>query len=202
MKKLIAGVLLVMGVAGMAYAEGGDPAAGEKNAAVCAGCHGQGGASPVQPSYPKLAGQGEKYLYKQLQDIKSGARKVVPMTGLLNNMSEQDLHDLAAYFAEKDMPIGQADPDLVKKGEALYKGGNLASNVTACAGCHSPDGSGNEPAAFPRLGGQNAEYVAAQLKAFMAGERNNDPAAMMRNVASRLTDAEIKAVASYVSGLH
>ncbi|WP_303285981.1 c-type cytochrome [Marinobacter sp. SS8-8] len=202
MKKLIAGVVLGIGLAAMAHGAG-DPQAGEQNAAVCAGCHGQGGAKPVMGVYPKLSGLGEKYLYNQLVAIKEGERVIPEMTGMLGSMSDQDLQDLAAYFNKQDMVVSQADPDLADKGAALYRGGNMATGVPACAGCHSPQGNGNEPAGYPALGGQNADYVAKQLKAYREGTRNTGTnAAIMMDVASKLTDAEIKAVSSYISGLN
>ncbi len=202
MKKLIAGVVLGVGLAAMAHGAG-DPQAGEANAAVCAGCHGAGGAKPIAGNYPKLSGLGEKYLYRQLVAVKEGDRVIASMTGLLDDRSDQELQDLAAYFDSQTMPVGQADPDLVETGEALYRGGNMASGVPACAGCHSPNGKGNEPAGYPRLSGQNADYVAKQLKAYRDGERNTGSnAAIMMDVAAKLTDQEIEAVASYVSGLN
>lgn len=202
MKKLIAGVVLGVGLTAMAHGAG-DPEAGEANAAVCASCHGQGGAKPIMGSYPKLSGIGEKYLYQQLKLIKPMEREIASMTGLLDNMSDQDLQDLAAYFNEQNMTIGQADPDLVDEGEALYRGGNMASGVPACAGCHNPRGIGNEPAGYPRLSGQNAEYLEVQLKAYRDGERDaGRNASIMMDVAAKLTDAEIKAVSSYLSGLN
>lgn len=202
MKKLIAGVVLGVSLTAMAHGAG-DPEAGESNAAVCAGCHGQGGAKPVMGVYPKISGLGEVYLYRQLTNIKNGDRQVAEMTGLLNNLSDQDLQDLAAYFDQQNMPVGQADPDLVEQGQAIYRGGNLASGVPACSGCHNPQGKGNEPAGYPRLGGQNAEYIAKQLKAYRSGDRSGGAQSqIMMDVAAKLTDAEIEAVSSYISGLH
>lgn len=202
MKRLIAGVVLGVGLTAMAHGAG-DPAAGEQNAAVCAGCHGQGGAKPIMAAYPKLSGIGERYTYLQLVDIKNGDRPIPEMTGLLDAMSDQDLQDLAAYFNEQDMVVGQADPELVEQGQALYRGGNMASGVPACSGCHNPRGTGNEPAGYPALSGQTAEYVAKQLNAYRSGERAGGAnAAIMMDVASKLTDAEIEAVANYVSGLN
>lgn len=202
MKRLIAGV--VLGVSLTAVAHGaGDPDAGEQNAAVCTSCHGQGGGKPIMASYPKLTGIGERYLYDQLVAIKSGDRAIPEMTGLLDNMSEQDLQDLAAYFDSQEMVVNQADPDLVDQGEALYRGGNMASGVPACAGCHNPKGDGNEPGGYPAIGGQSAEYLANQLKSYRAGERaGTSNATIMVDVATELTDAEIEAVASYISGLN
>ncbi|MCG8523036.1 MAG: cytochrome c4 [Marinobacter sp.] len=202
MKKLIAGVVLGVGLTAMAHGAG-DPQAGEQNAAVCAGCHGQGGAKPVMGVYPKLSGLGEKYLYRQLVAIKSKERNIPEMTGILDNMSDQDLQDLAAYFDSQEMVVSQADPDLVDQGSALYRGGNMATGVPACAGCHNPQGNGNAPAGYPALGGQNAEYLVKQLKAYRDGDRNNGAnAAIMMDVAAKLTDAEIEAVSSYISGLN
>ena len=202
MKKLIAGVVLGVGLTAMAHGAG-DPEAGEANAAVCASCHGEGGAKPIMGAYPKLSGLGEKYLYRQLVAIKEGDRQIAEMTGLLDNMSDDDLQDLAAYFDEQNMGVQQANPDLIDEGAALYRGGNLASGVPACAGCHNPQGKGNEPAGYPRLGGQNADYVTKQLKAYRDGERNTGQnAAIMMDVAAKLTDSEIEAVANYISGLN
>ncbi len=202
MKKLIAGVVLGVGLTAMAHGAG-DPQAGEQNAAVCAACHGAAGQKPVMGAYPKLSGLGEKYLYNQLVAIKSGDRAIPEMTGLLDSMSDQDLQDLAAYFDAQDMIVSQANPDLIEQGAALYRGGNLASGVPACAGCHNPQGKGNGPAGYPALGGQNAEYIAKQLKAYRDGSRAaGTNAAIMMDVAAKLTDAEIEAVANYVSGLH
>lgn len=202
MKRLIAGVVLGVGLTAMAHGAG-DPAAGEQNAAVCAACHGQGGAQPIMAVYPKLSGIGEKYLYRQLVAIKTGDRPIPEMTGLLDNMSDQDLWDLAAYYNEQDMVVAQADPELAAQGQALYRGGNMATGVAACAGCHSPNGSGNEPAGYPALGGQSAEYVVQQLEAYRDGSRGAGAnAAIMMDIASRLSDSEIKALANYVSGLN
>ena len=202
MKRLIAGV--VLGVSLTAVAHGaGDPAAGEQKAAVCTSCHGQGGAKPIMGSYPKLSGLGEQYLFNQLRAIKSGDRAVPQMTGLLDAMSDQDLRNLAAYFDSQEMVVNQADPDLVDQGRALFRGGNMASGVPACSGCHNPRGQGNEPGGYPALGGQNAEYIANQLKAYRNGERNGTSnSQIMMDVAAELTDAEIESVASYVSGLN
>lgn len=202
MKKLIAGVVFGVGLAAMAHGAG-DPEAGKQNAAACQACHGQGGAKPIMGVYPKLSGLGERYLYDQLVAIKNNSRPIPEMTGQLDNMSEQDLRNLAAYFAQQEMVVSQADPDLVDKGAALYRGGNMASGVPACAACHSPQGKGNEPAGYPHLGGQNAEYLAKQLKAYRDGTRaNSTNASIMVDVSTRLTDAEIEAVSSYISGLN
>ncbi len=191
----------------------GDAAAGESKVAVCAACHGADGNSPA-PNFPKLAGLGEKYLLKQLQDIKAGNRQVVEMTGLLNSMSDQDLADIAAFFNSKTMQLtgakeltlmvnSGAEVDGLKLGERIYRAGNPEVGAPACTGCHSPRGLGNGPAGYPRLSGQYAEYIEKQLRAFRAGERTNDgDPKTMRLVAKHLSDAEIKAVANYISGLN
>lgn len=202
MKKLIAGVVLGVSLTATAYGAG-DPEAGEAHAQTCAGCHGAGGAQPTVAEYPKLSNLGEVYLHRQLQLIKPQERPIPEMTGLLDNMSDEDLRDLAAYFDQQDMIIAKADPELVELGKKIYRGGNLAASVPSCAACHSPNGMGNEPAGYPRLSGQSAAYVEKQLKAYRSGERDSGPfASVMMDVASGLTDEEIEALASYVSGLY
>lgn len=201
MKKLLLSLFVLMGMSGLAYAEG-DAEAGKSKAAVCAGCHGADGNSAVA-AFPKLAGQNVKYLVKQMNDIKSGARPVPAMTGLLDGASEQDMQDIAAYFSSQFASIGAADKALVELGEKVYRAGTKESGVSACTACHSPTGKGNAMAGFPALSGQHADYIAAQLRAFREGERTNDgDSKMMRSVAFRLTNKEIDAVASYISGLH
>ncbi|MEN2394933.1 c-type cytochrome [Pseudomonas halotolerans] len=202
MNKLIVSLLLTLGISGVAHAAG-DAAAGQAKAAVCGACHGPDGNS-MAPNFPKLAGQGERYLIKQLKDIKDGKRVVLEMTGLLTNLNDQDLADMAAYFASQKGSVGAADPKLVARGEALFRGGNLEKGLPACTGCHSPDGKGNAAAGFPHLGGQHAQYVAKQLTDFRkeADGRTNDGEAMMRTIARKLSDEEIAAVASYIQGLH
>jgi len=201
MKKLFLGLLVLMGVSGLAVAEG-DAQAGKTKAAACAGCHGADGNSAVA-AFPKLAGQNVKYLIKQMNDIKSGARSVPAMAGQLDAKTDQDIEDIAAYFSSQFVSVGAADKDLVKLGEKVYRAGTKESGVSACTACHSPTGKGNAMAGFPSLSGQHADYIAAQLRAFREGERTNDgDAKMMRSVAFRLTNKEIDAVSSYISGLH
>src|SRR5690554_278810 len=202
MKKLIAGFVFGLGLTAMAHGAG-DPEAGKQAAAACQACHGQGGAKPIMGVYPKISGLGEKYLYNQLVAIQEDARPIPEMIGQLTGKSKQDLEDLAAYFASQKMVVSQADPELVEKGAALYRGGNMASGVPACAACYSPQGKGNGPAGYPHIGGQNAEYLVKQLEAYRDGTRANGAnAAIMMDVSARLTDAEIEAVSSYISGLN
>jgi cytochrome c553 len=201
MNKLLVSLLLTLGVSGMAQAAG-DPVAGQAKVLVCGACHGADGNSAA-PNFPKLADLGERYLLKQLNDIKSGKRPIVEMTGQLDNMSEQDLADIAAFFASQQMTIGMADPDTVELGQKLYRGGKLDEGMPACTGCHSPDGSGNALAGFPRLGGQHAQYTAKQLTDFREGYRTNDGDSMiMRSIAARLSNRDIAAISSYIQGLH
>lgn len=201
MKKVLAGLVIAVGVTGVAQAAG-NPEAGQAKAAVCAACHGADGNSTI-PNYPKLAGQGPNYLIKQLKDIKGGARVVPEMIGIVDALSEEDMADIAAYYSSQASSVGAANPDLVEQGEQLYRGGNLAKQIPACTACHMPAGNGLEPAGYPRLGGQHPAYIENQLKKFRTGERSNDgDSRMMRDIAAKLSDAEIAAVASYISGLH
>lgn len=191
----------------------GDATNGEKLSGPCAACHGADGNSAA-PNFPKLAGLGEKYLLKQLQDIQSGARNIVEMTGQLDGKSEQQLADIAAYFASQTIQLsGSVDAevqvnsgakvDSLALGEKVFRAGNADTKVPPCSGCHSPAGLGNAPAAYPRLSGQHAQYIEKQLKDFRAGNRTNDGDAMtMRSVAAHLSDAEISALANYIAGLH
>lgn len=202
MKKwfVFATVFSLMGSAGQALAKG-DPAAGKTKSATCAGCHGADGNS-ANPEWPKLAGQHPDYLEKQLANFKSGERQNAMMSPMAMPLSEQDMADLAAFYAGQALNGGEADPALVALGERIYRGGNLSTGVAACMGCHGPTGSGNGPANFPSLKGQHAAYTASQLKAFRAGERANDAGKMMRNIAAKMTDKEMEAVASYIQGLN
>ena len=191
----------------------GDAAAGASKTVVCSACHGADGVSATGQN-PNLAGQGEKYLLKQMQDVKSGAREIVAMTGLLDAMSEQDLKDIAAYYAAQEKSItgsqmiaddayGLSAEEFLAMGEKLYRGGNLETKVPACTGCHSPSGSGNAPAGFPALSGQHSEYIYRQLSLFRDNLRTNDGETLiMRGVAGAMTDQEMRALANFVSGLH
>ncbi|AXK54880.1 c-type cytochrome [Pseudomonas protegens] len=201
MNKLLVSLLLTLGITGVAHAAG-DAAAGQAKTAVCGACHGPDGNS-MAPNFPKLAGQGEKYLEKQLHDIKSGKRQVLEMTGMLTNLNDQDLADIAAYFASQKGSVGAADPKVVARGEELFRGGKLDQGMPACTGCHAPNGAGNAAAGFPHLGGQHAQYVAKQLTDFREGNRTNDGDTMvMRSIAAKLSNKDIEAVSSYIQGLH
>ena len=203
--------LAAMGLlwAAQAAAQGAAPpdvAKGESIATqVCAACHSPDGNSAI-PANPKLAGQFQEYLHKQLTNFKAqGGKKAERdnpiMAGMVANLSADDLRNVAAYFAaQKLRPATAADKELAAHGQKLWRGGNAASGVPACAGCHGPDGAGI-PSQFPRLAGQFVEYTESQLKLFRAGGRANDASGMMRGVAAKMTDQEIKAVAEYAAGL-
>jgi cytochrome c553 len=210
MKKVAIVFSLVLGVVpfgilGQAHAAG-DAAAGKDQTVVCSACHGADGNSAVG-TFPKLAGLGEKYLTKQLMDIRDGARPVPTMVGQLDGKSDQDLADIAAFYAGQARSGGQTDPALLALGEKVYRSGVAERNVAACIACHSPNGNGNAPAGFPALGGQHAEYIATQLRAYRkgyedpTGRTNDGDTKIMRTTAFGLSDGEIDAVSSYISGL-
>lgn len=201
MNKLLVSLVLSLGVAGSAHALQGDAEAGQGKVALCTACHAADGNSPA-PNFPKLAGQGEKYLSKQLLDIKEGRRVILEMTGMLDAFDEQDLADISAFYASQTLAGGVANPDLVERGAALYRGGDLKTGLPACTGCHSPTGKGNDPAGYPHLAGQHAAYTAKQLTDFREGVRTNDgDAEIMRTIASRLSNKDIEAVSDYIQGL-
>ena len=195
-------VLLFIGSATtqLAFAQG-NAAAGQTKAALCATCHGAEGNSELAIN-PKLAGQNAAYIIKQLKDYKAGVRSNPTMSAMVLNLSEEDMEDIAAWYSSQQVTLQGADPEIVELGESLYRAGNKELAVPACSACHSPTGRGNAPAGFPSLGGQHAEYTLEQLKNFRAGVRQNDGNSMMRAVVERLTDRELEALASYVSGLH
>jgi cytochrome c553 len=184
-----------------AGADRGDAAKAEPIVnSVCAACHGTDGNSPI-PVNPSLAGQHPSYIYKQLTDYKAGRRKNAVMSTMVSNLSEADMRNLAAYFAAQKLKPGTAqDRTLAATGQKVYRGGISDSGVPACAGCHSPNGAGI-PAQFPRLAGQHRDYTMAQLQSFRSGTRDNDADAMMRTIASRLSDQEIAALSDYLAGL-
>jgi cytochrome c553 len=166
---------------------------------VCAACHANDGSRGI-PTNPILQGQHPEYLVKQLTEFKAGKRANAIMTGMAATLSEDDMKNVAAFYASKQAKAGAAkNKDLVTLGEKIYRGGIADRAIPACAGCHSPTGAGN-PAQYPRLAGQHADYTEAQLVAFRGGVRNNNIA--MTGVAAKLNDREIKAVADYIAGLN
>jgi cytochrome c553 len=172
---------------------------------VCAACHAVDGNSQIAVN-PKLAGQIPEYLYKQLTNFKAAAGKKAErdtpvMAGMVASLSPEDIRNLAAYYAGQTAKPGAAkSKDLVALGQKIYRGGIVGKGVAACASCHGPNGAGM-PAQYPRLAGQHAEYLEAQLKAFRTGERANDPNNTMRGVAGKLSDREIQGVSDYIAGL-
>ena len=184
-------------------AQEGSVEAGRAKAATCAACHGADGNS-VTPDWPTLAGQHANYIVRQLRAFKEGERNDVTMKPFADMLSEQDMLDVAAYFAaQTPIPKG-ADPALVNLGQQIYRGGVPERGVAACIACHGPDGVGNPLAAFPRVSAQHAAYVTKQLNAYATGERRSDVEfnQMMRNIAAQLYPDEIRALASYVQGLN
>ena len=195
------GLLLLVAIPALAA---GDAVAGQGKAAVCAACHGADGNSVV-PTWPKIAGQHTMYLERQLNLIKSGDRPVPEMTGIVMTLSEQDMADVAAYFSAQTTSAGLADEALVATGEQLYRGGNSETDIPACLSCHGPAGEGNPLSGYPSLAGQHSVYSEKMLTGFRAGSMWGDDdsnSKIMTDVAKRLTDAEIKALAGYIQGLH
>lgn len=180
----------------------GSVEAGQARAVTCAACHGPEGRS-VNPQWPSLAGQHAPYIVAQLQAYKEGTRTDPLMTAQAQGLSEQDMRDLAVYYAaQSPAPKVVANPGTVEKGAALYRGGDPENNVAACSACHGPTGQGNPAAAYPLLKGQHATYTATQLRAYASGARKSDgPNRIMREIAVRMREDEIVAVASYIQGL-
>ncbi|HEY3433914.1 MAG TPA: c-type cytochrome [Rhodocyclaceae bacterium] len=186
-----------------------DIAKGKATAAtVCIACHGADGNSVI-PANPKLAGQHADYIAKQLREFKSGARSNPIMLGMASALSDDDMRNVGAWFESQTQKGDQAkNRETVEFGQKLFRGGVAAKGIPACSGCHGPAGAGI-PAQYPRIGGQFADYIEVQLKAFREAANNpnpvngraNDPNKMMRGVAAKLSDYEIKAVADYVAGL-
>jgi cytochrome c553 len=174
---------------------------------VCAACHGADGNSP-SPANPNLAGQAAQYITLQLQHFKSGVRNSAVMAGMVATLTPEDMRALGAYFAQQKPKASAAkDRNLVLAGQKVYRGGNAATALPACSACHSPTGVGI-PSRYPRLSGQHADYTYTQLKSFKAGERGNDKdgidvnGKVMTQIATRMSDAEMQAVAQYAAGLH
>ena len=195
--------LMLFGAFAVQSAEG-DPEAGKNKSATCTACHGVDGNS-ANGEWPKLAGQHADYLDRQLHLFKSGGRQNAIMMGMVAALSDEDMADLAAYYAENTVKPGVADPALVATGERVFRAGNPQSGVPACMACHGPAGAGNPLSGYPKLAGQHAVYTASVLRAFRDGAvwgAGDDANAVMAGVASNLTDEEIDAVASYLEGLY
>lgn len=205
MKKFIVTILLGLSAVATANAAEGNAEAGKSKSAMCAACHGTDGNSLV-PMYPKLAGQSASYLVKQLADFKLGmtsagkSGRVDPvMGGMAMTLSEQDMADVAAFYAGQQATAGNGKDNA--HGKKLYLGGNTEMEVTACVACHGINGKGMPSAGFPALANQSADYLKIQLEKFRNGSRNNDLNGMMQGVAANLTDEEIVALSQYMSSL-
>jgi cytochrome c553 len=184
-----------------AIAQTGSAEAGQAKSAICASCHGIDGNS-VTPEWPSLAGQHESYIVRQLEAYRNGERQDAGMQNFAALLTQQDMHDIAAYFSSQSPHVKGADPALVSLGEEIYRGGLPDRAIPACIACHGPTGSGNPLAAYPRLGSQHATYTLATLRAYGSGARRSDGEAQtMRNVAEHLLEDEMRAVASYLQGL-
>ena len=201
MNKWLLTVSIALAISASGIQAAGNAEVGQTKSVACGACHGPDGNSPVNPIWPKLAGQHPKYIEKQLKDFKSGARSDATMIGMVAPLNEQDMADLAAFFAGNSVKGGTAAADKVAAGEKVYRAGNASTGVAACMACHGPAGTGNPQADFPSLTGQHAAYIEKVLKDFRSGSRANDMNRMMQGVAERMTDAEIAAVAQYIQGL-
>jgi cytochrome c553 len=182
----------------------GDVEAGKQKSGVCVACHNSDGNSTA-PAWPKIAGQHEAYLIKQIQEIRKGDQGKRPnpaMYAFVEKLSDQDIEDLAAYYVSQKQAPGEAQKSLVESGRKIYHGGIVSKGIPACAGCHGPNGAGNKLAKYPSVSGQHAEYNETQLKNFKAGQRSNDPNEIMRGISAKMSEEEMKAVSSYMSGLH
>lgn len=198
---LLTVVAVSIGLTNFAQAAGNAAAAEKVVTSVCAACHGVDGNSMITTN-PKLAGQHPEYLAKQLTNFKSGDRKNPVMSGMAAMLTAEDVQNVAAYFGSQTAKPGNAKTNTAGSlGEKIYRAGNSANGLPACASCHGATGAGM-PAQFPRLGGQHADYVVAQLKAFSVGERANDDAKVMRMIAAKMSEADMAAVADYIQGLH
>jgi cytochrome c553 len=180
----------------------GNIKAGEQKSIVCAACHGTKGIS-TNPMWPNLAGQHAVYTLKQLKDFKIGKHRNDPsMTGMVANLSEQDMQDLAAFYANLPINEGHAKKKDLLLGEKLYRAGDFKDKVTACIACHGPQGLGNAQAGFPVISGQHSQYAVQQLMNFKQGKRTNDLNSIMQDISHRMSQKQMQTVANYLSGLH
>jgi len=181
---------------------------GPAKSQTCVACHGADGNSAIT-TYPKLAGQHAKYLEKQLKELKLGmtsggkqGRYDPVMSGMAMPLSDEDIADLSAYYASLPVSENSTPEDVVAKGKTLYTAGDAERGLTACIACHGPRGNGTELSGFPKISGQHADYIKAQLEKFRDGDRGNDMNAMMRDIAKKMTDEDIEVLSKYVGGLH
>lgn len=200
MNKLLVALITLFSLSTEVMAQG-DIEAGKAKSATCVACHSAEGNS-LSDLYPKLAGQHESYINKQLMQFKSGERNDPIMAGMVASLSEQDMQDLAAYYAAQTATPETVSPDLALTGRNLYMGGDKARGIPACSACHGPRGNGLAMAKFPKISNQHPAYIKSQLEKFRSQARNNDPNGMMTDVAAKLTDADIELLSEYVSALH
>lgn len=207
MKKVGLLICLFFGVSNVSLAQG-NAEEGQKKSVACGACHGADGNSQIDMN-PKLAGQHAGYLVKQLNEFKLASesaglqgRNNAVMNGMAAVLSEQDILDIAAYFASQKPSSGEAPEDVIESGHKLYVGGDLERGVTACIACHGPHGDGISLAGFPDISGQHSAYLKSQLEAFRSGERNNSHNGMMEDIAKRLTDKDIDILSKYIAGLY
>ncbi len=197
-------MMMLLALAPMMAVAVGDPEAGEQKSAVCAACHGMDGNSEI-PEWPKLAGQHADYAARQTRMVRDQVRDIPEMYPMVMDLSDQDIADIAAFYAEQTLQPGVADEELVELGQRIYHDGNRETGVPACAACHGPSGEGIPGAYYPLIRAQHADYTADRLQRYRGGETNGDDdpfSAMMVGVAARLTDEEINAVSSYIEGLY
>lgn len=191
----------LLDTSGVFAGESGDAVKGQSVAANCAACHGPKGNNTTSNTIPRLAQQVAPYIVKQLHDFKSGARKNSIMSTMVAMLSDQSMLDVAAYFSSQKIAAGKAGgPSLTEQGRLIYSGGVAEPSVPACASCHGADATGVTPV-YPRLAGQHAAYIIAQLKAFRAKERTNDESSVMRDIAARLDDHQMEALAEYLNSI-
>lgn len=204
MKKFI--LIWALGMLASTQASAIEPAAVQAASQVCTACHGNTGVSTTS-EYPNLAGQHSKYLAKQLREFKAAmmgaeGRQNAVMGGMTISLTPEMMDALSEYYSAMPAHTGETPESVIKVAESLYLGGDVERNIAACAACHGPRGNGTELSGFPKISGQNAKYLKLQLESFRSGERNNDLNGMMRDVAKKLTNDEIDALAQYLGGLH
>lgn len=208
MKKIALSLTLFFSFIGAASAFDGNAEAGKTKTATCAACHGADGNALVA-MYPKIAGQHAEYIYKQLVDFKAAmmsggknGRNDPVMGGMVMALSDQDMKDIAAYFASQTIKPGTTPENVVEAGKKLYSAGDAERGIPACQACHGPRGVGQSLAGFPQISFQHADYTKAQLEKFRSGARANDMNGMMRDIAKKLTDEDIELLSKYLGGLH
>lgn len=200
--------MLFLGLVGQVSAVEGNAEAGKAKSATCAACHGPDGNSPTD-MYPKIAGQHAGYIYKQLKEFKAGmtsggkeGRNNAVMGGMVAALSDQDMKDLAVFYASQTMKSGTTPEDVVARGQQLFRAGDMDRGIAACIACHGPRGVGHSLANFPKISFQHPAYIKAQLESFRSGTRANDMNGMMRDIAKKLTDEDIEVLSKYLGGLH